>query len=61
MAAGQERDLHAGIPNSELVLFGRSSHYPFAEEHERFLSTLDEFLTRVEGQIRPQSPSDLAR
>ena len=53
MAAGQERDLHAGIPGSELVVFEESSHYPFAEERALFLETLDDFLARVEGRTRP--------
>ncbi len=53
MAAGQEREIHAGIPNSDLVVFGESSHYPFAEEHGRFLSKLDDFLARVESRVSP--------
>jgi pimeloyl-ACP methyl ester carboxylesterase len=52
MAAGQEREIHAGIPNSELV-FEESSHYPFAEEPDLFLAALDDFLARVEGRARP--------
>jgi pimeloyl-ACP methyl ester carboxylesterase len=51
MTSGQEREIHAGIPDSELVVFEGSSHYPFAEEHGRFLAALDDFLTRVEGRI----------
>ena len=46
--AGAEAILHEGIPDSELAVFEESSHYPFAEEPERFLHTLDDFLTRVE-------------
>ena len=53
MAAGQEREIHAGIPNSELVVFEESSHYPFAEEPDLFLATLDDFLARVEGRTVP--------
>ena len=45
MTSGQEREIQAGIPGSELVIFDDSSHYPFAEERERFLATLDGFLT----------------
>jgi len=37
-----------GIAGSEWVLFEDSSHYAHAEEPERFLSTVDDFLTRVE-------------
>ena len=51
MAAGQEQEIQAGIPNAELALFEESSHYPFAEERGRFFSTLDDFLTRVETRI----------
>ncbi len=53
MVAGQEHEIHAGIPNSELVVFGESSHYPFAEEPGRFLSKLDDFLTRWESRVSP--------
>ena len=50
MAADQERDLHAGIPGSELVVFEESSHYPFAEEPERFAAVVEAFLSRCERQ-----------
>lgn len=53
MTAGQEHEIQAGIPNSELALFEESSHYPFAEEPGRFLATLDDFLARVEGDTGP--------
>jgi pimeloyl-ACP methyl ester carboxylesterase len=51
MTSSQEGEIAAGIPGSELVVFEESSHYPFAEEPGRFLATLDDFLTRVEGRI----------
>ena len=53
MAAGQERGIHAGIPGSELAILEESSHYPFAEEPERFFAALDDFLARVEGDTGP--------
>ena len=53
MTAGQEAEIHAGIPNSELVLFEESSHYPFAEEGGRFFATLDDFLARAERRAGP--------
>ncbi len=53
MAPGQERKLREGIPNSELAFFEESSHYPFAEERESFPTTLDDFPSCVEGQMRP--------
>ena len=40
--------VHRGIPGSEWVLFEHSSHMPHAEEPERFMPVLDDFLTRVE-------------
>ena len=51
MTSGQEGELQAGIPGSELVVFEEGSHYPFAEEPGRFLAALDDFLTRVEDRI----------
>ncbi len=53
MTAGQEAEIHAGIPNSELVVFEESSHYPFAEEGERFFAALDDFLVRAERRAGP--------
>ena len=53
MTSGQEREIHVGIPGSELVVFEESSHYPFAEERGRFFAPLEDFLTRVEGWTGP--------
>ena len=53
MTSGQEREIHAGIPNPELVLFEQSSHYPFAEEPGRFFDTVEDFLSGVENRARP--------
>jgi proline iminopeptidase len=33
------------IPNSQLVIFNKSNHYPFLEESERFDEVFTEFLT----------------
>jgi proline-specific peptidase len=41
--------VHRGIPGSEWVVFEDSSHMQFAEEPERYLAVLDDFLTRVEA------------
>ncbi len=38
-----------GIPDAEWVLFEESSHMPHAEETERYLQVVGEFLTRVEA------------
>ena len=45
MTSGREGEIHAGVPDSEFVVFEENSHYPFAEEPGRFLATLDDFLT----------------
>jgi proline-specific peptidase len=41
--------VHRGIPGSEWVIFEQSSHMPHAEEPERYIHVLDDFLTRVEA------------
>lgn len=40
--------VHRGIPGAEWVLFEESSHMPHAEEPDRYLRVIDEFLSRVE-------------
>jgi len=45
----QAEIVHSGIPGSEWVVFEDSSHMQFAEEPERYLQVLDDFLTRVEA------------
>lgn len=44
--------VHKGIPNARWVVFEQSSHMPHAEESERYMQVLDEFLTGVEAQAR---------
>ena len=39
-----------GIPGAEWVIFEESSHMPHAEEPERYLQVLDDFLTRMEAR-----------
>jgi L-proline amide hydrolase len=46
----QAEIVHEGIPGSEWVVFEDSSHMQFAEEPERYLEVLDDFLTRVEAR-----------
>jgi len=41
--------VHRGIPGSEWVAFEDSPHMQFAEEPDRYLEVLDDFLTRVEA------------
>ena len=40
--------VHRGIPGSEWVLFEESSHTPHAEEPERYLEVVADFLDRTE-------------
>lgn len=40
--------LHAGLPQSELVIFENSSHTAHFEEQEHYLSTLSSFLQKVD-------------
>jgi len=42
--------LHHGIPGSEWVLFEHSAHLSHAEEPEKYLQVLSQFLSRVEAQ-----------
>ena len=42
-AQGGER-LHAGLPNSELVIFEESGHFPFIEEPERFNAVVKDWV-----------------
>ena len=48
LVGGQDEVLRDSIPGAEWVRFGASAHYAHAEEPERFLAVLDEFLTRIE-------------
>lgn len=43
--------VHRGISGSEWVLFENSSHMPHLEETERFMSVVDDFLSRVEASL----------
>ena len=40
---GGER-LHAGLPNSKLVIFESSGHFPFVEEQDAYLRTIADWL-----------------
>jgi L-proline amide hydrolase len=46
----QAEIVHNGIAGSEWVVFENSSHMQFAEEPDRYLEVLDDFLTRVEAR-----------
>jgi len=45
-----QETLRAGIAGSEWVCFEHSSHMPHVEERERWLETVDAFLSRVEAE-----------
>jgi proline-specific peptidase len=45
----QAEIVHHGIRGSEWVVFEDGSHMQFAEEPDRYLEVLDDFLTRVEA------------
>jgi proline iminopeptidase len=47
-AQGAER-IHAGIPNSELVIFENSGHFPFVEERDLFVKTVRNWISRLKG------------
>jgi proline-specific peptidase len=42
--------IHRGIPGSEWILFENSAHMAHAEETERYLQVLTDFLDRVESR-----------
>jgi proline iminopeptidase len=43
---GAER-IHAALPNSELVIFEDSGHFPFIEEQEHFLNVVGEWIAHL--------------
>lgn len=45
-AFGPER-LHAGLPDSELVIFERSGHFPFVEQQPEFAAAVEGWITRL--------------
>jgi proline-specific peptidase len=49
----EQEVLRESIPGSEWVLFEESAHLPHAEETERLLEVLEDFLSRVERQLTP--------
>jgi pimeloyl-ACP methyl ester carboxylesterase len=44
-----------GIPDSRWVIFEESSHMAHAEEPERYMQVLDDFLTDVESRTAAAS------
>jgi proline iminopeptidase len=46
-AQGGER-LHAGLPNSRLVIFEHSGHFPFIEEPNTYLQTVDDWCGKLD-------------
>jgi len=39
--------LHAKIPNSKLIMFEKSGHCIFAEEQDKFLNTVKDFMSKL--------------
>ena len=39
--------LHAGLPNSKLVIFEESGHFPFIEEHDKFVTTVSDWVSNL--------------
>ncbi|MEO8954248.1 MAG: alpha/beta fold hydrolase [Ktedonobacteraceae bacterium] len=39
--------LHAGLPNSQLVRFEDSGHFPFIEENEKFVATVRDWISKL--------------
>ena len=48
-AVGASQDMAQRLPNAELVVFENSAHMMFAEEPDRFLATVRQFLDRITG------------
>jgi proline iminopeptidase len=46
-AVGASEDMAARLPDPELVVFEKSAHMMFAEEQDRYVATIREFLDRV--------------
>jgi proline iminopeptidase len=43
----QAERMHAALPHSELVVFEESGHFPFIEEQQTFLTTVEEWLANL--------------
>jgi proline iminopeptidase len=39
--------LHAGLPNSKLVIFEESGHFPFIEEYDKFVTTVRDWIRNL--------------
>ncbi|MEX3743719.1 alpha/beta fold hydrolase [Lysinibacillus xylanilyticus] len=46
-------ELHNLLPNSSLQIFENSNHFPFIEEHEKFLDALHTFTNRLTLNTSP--------
>ena len=46
LAQGGQR-IHEHLPNSELVVFDNSGHWPFVEERAKFISVVRDWLSRL--------------
>jgi proline iminopeptidase len=48
-AVGASQDMALRLPNAQVVVFENSSHMIFAEENDRYLATVRQFLDRITG------------
>lgn len=46
----QAETIHNGVRNSELVIFEGTSHYTYAEDPDKYLAVINDFLSRTEQQ-----------
>ena len=44
---GPER-VHAALPNARLVIFEKSGHFPFIEEHDAYINTVRDWLVSLQ-------------
>ena len=57
---GAER-IHAGLPNSKLVIFEQSGHFPFIEEQDTFIATVSAWMTalREKSSLHVSNPVEV--
>jgi proline iminopeptidase len=46
-AVGASQEMARRLPNAELVVFDNSAHMMFAEEQDRYLAAVRQFLDRI--------------
>ena len=51
-AVGASEDMARRLPNAQLAVFKNSAHMMFAEEQDRDLATVHQFLNRIPSRGR---------